>query len=158
MLKRFDNTHHKKGQRMKYPLRFSHSLTLTATTLVALGIIISSEPPFAQDDLATQIDLRATQVESKVITWRQDIHQHPELSNREFRTAELVAAQLKSLGLEVQTGVAHTGVVGLLIPSNHSPIFHPVFAGTDHLGGRPRIAQSPPDGHRKERPLAAQVG
>jgi amidohydrolase len=46
--------------------------------------------------------------------WRRDIHQHPELSNREFRTAAKIARHLESLGLEVRTGVAHTGVVGLL--------------------------------------------
>ncbi|WP_136465731.1 amidohydrolase [Flagellimonas onchidii] len=53
-------------------------------------------------------------VENKVIEWRRDIHQNPELSNREFKTAEKIAKHLKSLGIEVQTGVAHTGVVGLL--------------------------------------------
>ena len=53
-------------------------------------------------------------IEPKVIEWRRDIHQHPELSNREFKTAEKIAAHLRSLGLEVQTGVAHTGVVGIL--------------------------------------------
>lgn len=53
-------------------------------------------------------------IEPKVIEWRRDIHQHPELSNREFKTAEKIATHLKSLGLEVQTGVAHTGVVGIL--------------------------------------------
>jgi len=50
----------------------------------------------------------------QVITWRRDIHQHPELSNREVRTSALVAQELKKLGLEVHTGIAHTGVVGLL--------------------------------------------
>jgi amidohydrolase len=49
-----------------------------------------------------------------VIEWRRDLHQHPELSNREFRTAKVLAAHLEALGLEVQTGVAHTGVVGVL--------------------------------------------
>ncbi len=53
-------------------------------------------------------------IESKVIDWRQDIHQNPELSNREFKTAEKIAAHLKSLGIDVETGVAHTGVVGVL--------------------------------------------
>ncbi len=48
------------------------------------------------------------------IEWRRDIHQHPELSNREVRTAKLVAEHLKKLGLEVRTGIAHTGVVGFL--------------------------------------------
>jgi len=50
----------------------------------------------------------------QVTAWRRQIHQHPELSNRETRTAALVAAQLKKLGLEVRTGIAHTGVVGIL--------------------------------------------
>ncbi|WP_114240359.1 amidohydrolase [Dyella sp. C9] len=50
----------------------------------------------------------------QVTAWRRDIHQHPELSNRETRTAALVAAQLKKLGLDVHTGIAHTGVVGIL--------------------------------------------
>jgi len=53
-------------------------------------------------------------IEQKVIDWRRDFHQHPELSNREFKTAEKVAAHLRSLGMEVQTGVAKTGVVGIL--------------------------------------------
>ena len=53
-------------------------------------------------------------LEDKVIQWRHEIHQNPELSNREFKTAEKVAAHLKTLGIEVQTGIAHTGVIGLL--------------------------------------------
>lgn len=53
-------------------------------------------------------------IESKVIDWRRHFHQNPELSNREFETAEKIAKHLKSLGIEVQTGVAHTGVVGVL--------------------------------------------
>ena len=56
----------------------------------------------------------AEAVQPKVVTWRRDIHQHPELGNREFRTAALVAEHLKSLGYEVRTGVAHTGVVAVL--------------------------------------------
>ena len=53
-------------------------------------------------------------IEAKVIQWRHEIHQNPELSNREFKTAEKVAAHLRSLGMDVQRGVAHTGVIGLL--------------------------------------------
>ena len=101
---------------------FSHSMLLAAGTAVVLTTVLAPESSFAQDNLATQIDLRAAQVESKVIAWRRDIHQHPELGNREFRTAELVAAHLKSLGLEVQTGVAHTGVVGLLRGGQPGPV------------------------------------
>lgn len=54
------------------------------------------------------------QLEAKVIEWRRDFHQHPELGNREYKTAEKIATHLRKLGIEVQTGVAHTGVVGLL--------------------------------------------
>ncbi len=67
-----------------------------------------------EEDLTKKISSKAESIEPKVIEWRRDIHQNPELGNREFRTAEKVANHLKSLGLEVQTGVAHTGVVGVL--------------------------------------------
>lgn len=70
----------------------------------------------ATSSAAMDVDGRgaAAKVGDQVIAWRRDIHQHPELGNRETRTAALVAAQLKALGLEVQTGVAKTGVIGLL--------------------------------------------
>ena len=61
-------------------------------------------------DLTTRIDA----VMPKVVEWRRDFHQHPELSNQEFRTAKIVADHLLSLGMEVETEVAHTGVVGTL--------------------------------------------
>ncbi len=57
-------------------------------------------------------------VEKQVIEWRRDFHQNPELSNREFETAKKVAAHLESLGMEVQTGIAKTGVVGILKGNN----------------------------------------
>ena len=60
------------------------------------------------------IEASAEKIESKVIDWRRDIHQYPELSNREFKTAEKIAKHLKSLGIEVTEKVAKTGVVGLL--------------------------------------------
>ncbi len=62
------------------------------------------------------------EVIAKVIEWRHDIHQNPELSNREFKTAEKVAAHLESLGIEVQTGVAKTGVVGILKGDKPGPV------------------------------------
>jgi amidohydrolase len=61
-----------------------------------------------------QLDAALAKVDGKVIAWRRDIHQHPELSNRETRTAKLVADHLKKLGLEVKTGIAHNGVTGVL--------------------------------------------
>lgn len=65
-----------------------------------------------------EIAASAEEVEDQVIQWRRHFHQHPELSNREFKTAEKIAEHLKSLGMEVQTGVAKTGVVGILKGSN----------------------------------------
>jgi len=73
-------------------------------------ILLSSYVGFSQHGLDE--DVKA--IESKVIEWRRHFHQNPELSNREFKTAEKIAEHLKSLGLEVQTGIAHTGVVGIL--------------------------------------------
>jgi len=62
------------------------------------------------------------ELNAQLIGWRRDFHQHPELSNREFRTAEIVAAHLQSLGMEVTTGVAHTGVVGILRGGKPGPV------------------------------------
>ncbi|MBT2163015.1 amidohydrolase [Zobellia barbeyronii] len=64
--------------------------------------------------LAQDFEKEYKAIEPKVIEWRREIHQNPELSNREFKTAEKIAKHLTSLGIEVQTGVAHTGVVGIL--------------------------------------------
>lgn len=69
-----------------------------------------------------QIDSAASVVAPKVITWRRDIHQHPELSNREVRTSKLVADHLKKLGLQVRTGIAHTGVSAVLKGGKPGPV------------------------------------
>lgn len=61
-----------------------------------------------------ELDRAAETVMPRVVAWRRDFHEHPELSNRETRTAGIVAEHLRALGLEVRTGVAHTGVVGVL--------------------------------------------
>ena len=63
---------------------------------------------------SNNIEIKIKEVEQKVIDWRRDIHQNPELGNREFRTAALVAKHLESLGMEVKTKVGVTGVVGIL--------------------------------------------
>jgi amidohydrolase len=81
--------------------------------LVAAFLIAPLSAP-AQSPLLGEVDRLASGVEAKVLDWRRDFHQHPELSNRETRTAAAVAAHLRALGLEVRTGVAHTGVVGVL--------------------------------------------
>ncbi|MFC3122832.1 amidohydrolase [Agaribacter flavus] len=69
------------------------------------------------DEVARQADL----IESKVIKWRHHLHQHPELSNREFETAKYVEKHLRNLGLDVQTGVAITGVVAVLDSGKPGP-------------------------------------
>lgn len=72
--------------------------------------------------LKTKIAQKAESLESKVIAWRRDFHQNPELGNREFKTAEKVSAHLRSLGIEVQTGVGKTGVVGILKGGKPGPV------------------------------------
>ena len=72
--------------------------------------------------LKAKTDKKAESVESKVIAFRRDFHQNPELSNREFKTAEKIATQLRALGLEVQTGVGKTGVVGILKGGKPGPV------------------------------------
>jgi amidohydrolase len=73
---------------------------------------------FSVSFISAQLDKKLlediNQVEGKVIDWRHYFHENPELSNREFNTAKKIAEHLKSLGLEVQTGVAKTGVVAIL--------------------------------------------
>lgn len=80
-------------------------------------------PVLAQaQDFDKLIDARLPAVMPKVVAWRRDIHEHPELSFEEVRTAALVAAHLKSLGLEVTTGVGRTGVVGVLRGGKPGPV------------------------------------
>ena len=70
--------------------------------------------PAARVQAASDADVWAQPVDAKVLAWRRDFHQYPELGNREFRTAKIVAEHLRRLGLEVKTGVAHTGVIAVL--------------------------------------------
>lgn len=93
--------------------------TILLSILLSSAIVIPVSATGKTDD---KIDKLAKNVEPKVIAWRHDIHQYPELSNREFKTAEKIAKHLNSLGLEVQTGVAHTGVVGILKGAKPGPV------------------------------------
>lgn len=79
---------------------------------IILLVLLTSAFLHAQSNQPILKDIQ--QIESQVIEWRHYFHENPELSNREFNTAKKIAAHLKSLGMEVQTGVAKTGVVGLL--------------------------------------------
>jgi amidohydrolase len=76
----------------------------------------------APSELMRLVEQRLPAVMPKVVAWRRDIHEHPELSFEEHRTAALVAEHLRSLGLEVQTGVGRTGVVGILRGGRPGPV------------------------------------
>lgn len=78
--------------------------------------------PAQANDLTAQVLSNAASLEQKAIAWRHDIHQHPELGNQEFRTAALVAEHLRSLGMQVETGVGTTGVVGVLTGGQPGPV------------------------------------
>jgi amidohydrolase len=87
---------------------------LVATTFCSLAQV--------SPRLQAKVDQLAGSIEPRMIEWRRSFHQHPELSNREFKTSAKVAEHLKALGLEVQAGVAHTGVVGILKGAKQGPV------------------------------------
>ncbi|SKB71181.1 amidohydrolase [Daejeonella lutea] len=91
--------------------------------LFIISLLIISLPGRAQTVFSKdKLSLAADKIESKVIAWRRDFHQHPELGNNEKRTADIVAKHLQSLGIEVKTGVAKTGVVGVLKGGKPGPV------------------------------------
>jgi amidohydrolase len=85
---------------------------------LVLGVVwflsIPDEGKAENAALEAKVREQAAAIEAKLIAWRRDIHQHPELGDQENRTARLVTEHLRSLGLEVRTGIARTGVVGIL--------------------------------------------
>ena len=104
-------------------IRFSSILALAAAVpAAAQAPATSTAGASLVSPLSATLQQRIAALEPKVIAWRRDLHEHPELGNRETRTAAMVAAHLKSLGIEVQTGVAHTGVVGLLKGGKPGPV------------------------------------
>lgn len=99
-------------------------LSLLCSAMLMMGVGISTSTARAADSTAleSEVRTRAAAVESQLIGWRRDIHQHPELGDQEVRTAKLVADHLRSLGIEVQTGVAQHGVVGILRGAQPGPV------------------------------------
>ena len=83
-----------------------------ATGVTAFVLVVSAAPALAVEQ--SLLREKVTALEPRVIEWRRDFHAHPELGNREFRTSAIVADHLRSLGMEVRTGIAHTGVAALL--------------------------------------------
>jgi amidohydrolase len=103
------------------------SVTGAMPFIFALALAIASGltvcvPSAAAQSLDKDVSALVDKVSAQAIATRQDIHQHPELSNREVRTAELVAKQLRALGLKVTTGIAKTGVVGVLQGKGPGPV------------------------------------
>jgi len=94
-----------------------------ALVVLALLPVFAPSPLAAQtDEIAQKVEAAAAAIEAQVVAWRRDFHANPELGNREFRTAQVVAEHLKSLGMEVQTEVAHTGVIGILRGGQPGPV------------------------------------
>ncbi len=90
---------------------------------IFIVLLLSCNVTMAQkNNYRLAISITADKIEQKVIEWRHDIHQNPELGNRETRTAALVAKHLQSLGMEVKTNVAVTGVVGILKGDKPGPV------------------------------------
>jgi len=100
-------------------------LLIQACVLVSIlstCITAHTQPASSNEVIKHEIDLKAKDVESDVITWRRHFHEFPELSNREFETAKYIADYLKSLGLEVHTGIAKTAVVAVLRGGKPGPV------------------------------------
>lgn len=98
---------------------------LSRVSPLAVAALLLAAPAGAQSTgspVAAALDARVAALMPQVITWRRDFHQHPELGMQETRTAGIVANHLRSLGLEVRTGVATTGVVGILKGGRPGPV------------------------------------
>ena len=87
-----------------------------------IALLFTSLVFSSTERLEGKLDRNLDSLMKKVIGWRHDLHQFPELSNREFRTAEKVTKHLQNLGLEVTTGIAHTGVVAILEGGKPGPL------------------------------------
>jgi amidohydrolase len=93
-----------------------------ALGVAVLFVLAAAPAPVSADTMLETIDQEAKAVEAKMIAWRRDIHEHPELGNREFRTSALVAEHLRKLGYEVREKVAHTGIVAVLKGGKPGPV------------------------------------
>jgi amidohydrolase len=90
--------------------------------VIIFFLAVSATTYSQKGSLRNRISIASDKTEQKVIAWRRDIHEHPELGNHEIRTEALIAKELTALGIEVKTGVAHTGVVGILKGGKPGPV------------------------------------
>src|SRR5690606_2131734 len=97
-------------------------MPIRAAVLLPLLLACLAADAVAQETAQRpEVAQAAERVQQKVVAWRRDFHQHPELSNREQRTAAKVAEHLRALGLEPKTGVAHHGVVAIIKGARPGP-------------------------------------
>jgi amidohydrolase len=105
---------------------FSLLVCLYASCATAQGTSAKEMPSTkmvkVDGDIRATIDKMADEIDAKVIKWRRHLHANPELSNREFKTAEYVAKHLNALGIKTQTGVGKTGVKGVLVGGKPGPV------------------------------------
>ncbi len=96
---------------------------LRRTLPAAFALTVLAGLPLARAEITSaDVERLAAERSQRLIEWRRDIHQHPELGNREQRTSKLVAAHLRSLGLDVRTGIATTGVAAVLKGGRPGPV------------------------------------
>jgi len=107
--------------------------------LYTLLLSLTSLQALAQTDVSSTINTKADALQSKIVAWRRDFHEHPELGNHEVRTSGIIAKHLQSLGIQVQTGIATTGVVGILKGDKPGP----VVALRADMDGLPVIERTP---------------
>jgi amidohydrolase len=91
------------------------------TSLLFAVVLMAAQQLIAQD-ISKTIETKALAIQTKLVEWRRHFHEHPELGNREFKTAAYIVDQLKDLGLEIQTGVGKTGVVAILKGGKPGPV------------------------------------
>ena len=89
-----------------------------AATLILFSLIA----PVLAIDMSAEIDAATAKIMPQVVQWRRHFHQNPELGNREFNTSKMIAEQLRKLGIETRTGIAKTGVVGILKGGQPGPV------------------------------------
>ncbi len=89
---------------------------------LSLIVLLSISVPGRAVDMSREVEAAAAKLMPKIVEWRRHLHQYPELGNREIKTAKFVEEHLRRLGLEVRTGVAKTGVVGILKGSQPGPV------------------------------------
>ncbi len=110
-------------------------------TFLPLMLVVSFAAPVTAQSPAEAIDRLTQEILPKVIEWRRDFHKNPELGNREFRTSKIIAAHLEALGYQVTTGVARTGVVGVLRGGKAPATGGPVVALRADMDALPVVEQ-----------------